>query len=242
MNEPKLFLSYNNVDRPSVVAVQKLLHARGITTFLDRDQLKPGLSWPVELEEGLRGVRAVAVFIGRELGGWQKREMSFALDRQVREEKDGYPFPVIPVLLAGADLTPCFLFLNTWIDLRGGLDSVAAAEQLVAFERAITAVAASGTSTERAGALCPYRALEVFREEHAAFFAGRTAFSRQLLDLTLKRDLVALVGPSGSGKSSQAGLVPLLRRELPSATAQNPFCRIEPKYKLGITGLRGRSL
>src|SRR5438034_7902872 len=99
MDSPALFLSYNSVDRPSVVALQKLLEARGITTFLDRDQLAPGLPWPVALEEGLRGVRAVAVFIGRELGRWQQREMWFALDRQVREEKQGHAFPVIPVLL-----------------------------------------------------------------------------------------------------------------------------------------------
>ena len=43
--------------------------------------------------------------------------MWFALDRQVREEKEGRPFPVIPVLLHGADLTPSFLFL-----IHGGSD------------------------------------------------------------------------------------------------------------------------
>ena len=212
----QLFLSYNSVDRSSVVAVQRLLEARGVTTFLDRDQLVPGLPWPQALEEGLRGVRAVAVFIGRELGGWQKREMWFALDRQVREEKQGRPFPVIPVLLGGADLTPGFLFSNTWIDLRSGLEGVAATEPLDAFKRAInaTAPAPRAAAAERAAGLCPYRGLEAFREEDAAFFAGRSALARQLLDFTLGRDLVALVGPSGSGKSSlvQAGLLPLLRR------------------------------
>jgi TIR domain len=65
MNGHALFLSYNSVDRPCVVAVQKLLGARGITTFLDRDQLVPGLPWPAALEEGLRCVRAVADFIGQ---------------------------------------------------------------------------------------------------------------------------------------------------------------------------------
>src|SRR5580658_4215333 len=115
MRALQLFLSYNSADRTSVIAVQKLLEARGITTFLDRDNLGPGLLWPQALEEGLRDVRAVAVFIGRELGGWQKREMWFALDRQVREEKQNRAFPVIPVLLQGADMTPAFLFLNTWI-------------------------------------------------------------------------------------------------------------------------------
>lgn len=80
MGERSLFLSYNSADRPAVVAVQRLLAARGITTFLDRDRLIPGLPWPVALEEGLRGASAVAVFLGHELGGWQKRELWLALD------------------------------------------------------------------------------------------------------------------------------------------------------------------
>ena len=49
----QLFLSYNSVDRSSVVAVQRLLEARGVTTFLDRGQVVPGLPWPQALEEGL---------------------------------------------------------------------------------------------------------------------------------------------------------------------------------------------
>lgn len=104
MDGPSLFLSYNSADRPGVVAVQKLLAARGITTFLDRDQLVPGLPWPA--------------------------------------------------------------------------------------------------------------ALEAFREEHAAFFAGRATFASELFKFTVGKKLVVVVGPSGSGKSSvaQAGLGPLLRR------------------------------
>lgn len=221
MDSPALFLSYNSSDRSLVVAVQKLLAARGITTFLDRDQLVPGLPWPTALEEGLRGVRAVAVFIGRELGGWQTREMYFALDRQASEEKQGRSFPVIPVLLPGADLTPGFLFLNTWIDLRSSLDLVTVAEPLKAFERAITATESTPPSlAERTRTLCPYRGLEAFREEDAAFFARRTAFANELFKFTVDKELVAVVGPSGGGKSSvvQAGLVPLLRSQMPPAT------------------------
>jgi len=177
----QLFLSYSSADRTSVIAVQKLLQARAITTFFDRDNLASGLAWPQALEQALKAVDGVAVFIGRELGGWQKREMWFALDRQVREEKEGRAFPVIPVLLQGADLTPGFLFLNTWIDLRRGLDGVFTAEALNAFERAIKAtepVRHPKDSTERVverAAICPYRGLQVFREEDAAFFVGRKA-------------------------------------------------------------------
>ena len=72
---------------------------------------------------------------------------------------------------------------------------------------AITATAPTPAATERAAALCPYRGLEAFREEDAAFFAGRTAFARQLLDFTLGKDLVAVVGPSGAGKSTIARLI-----------------------------------
>jgi hypothetical protein len=223
----QLFLSYSSADRIPVIAVQKLLQARGINTFLDRDNLVSGLPWPQALEQALRAVNGGAVFIGCELGGWQKREMWFALDRQVREENEGRPFPVIPVLLQGADLTPGFLFLNTWIDLRRGLDDVFTAEALSAFEQAIKATkpvrhyedSAVRAVEYPAAAICPYRGLQIFREEDAAFFAGRKAFAKQLLDFALGKNLVAVVGPSGSGKSSvvQAGLIPLLRREQPPA-------------------------
>src|SRR6516164_38415 len=241
----QLFLSYSSADRTSVMAVQKLLQARGITTFLDRDNLVSGLAWPQALEQALRDVAGVAVFIGSELGGWQKREIWFALDRQVRAEKEGRPFPVIPVLLHGADLTPSFLFLNTWIDLRRGIDDVFTAEALVAFEQAIKATKPVRHYEDSAvrvveypgSAICPYRGLEIFREEDAAFFAGRKAFAKQLLDFTLGKNLVAVVGPSGSGKSSvvQAGLIPLLRREQPPVNTwdaasftpgDNPFHRL----------------
>jgi WD40 repeat protein len=220
-----LFLSYNSVDRDLVQRVQKVLEARGISTFIDRDNLVVGLPWPEALEQGLRDVRAVAVFIGRQLGGYQKREMWFALDRQVREEKQGRVFPVIPVVLPAADLTPGFLFLNTWIDLRDGLRGDLAgavtAKAIDAFERAIRGEPRKQQSvaepTEASAAARPYRGLEAFREEDAAFFIGREAFSQRLLEFTLAKDLVAVVGPSGSGKSSvvQAGLLPLLRRQRP---------------------------
>jgi hypothetical protein len=149
-----LFLSYHSVDRESVQTIQRLLEARGIKTFLDRTHLVAGLPWPLALEEALREVRAVAVFLGRDgFGLWQKREIGFALDYQTQKERDGRGFPVIPVLLAGADITPGFLFLNTWLDLRQDLTQPEALEALV---RAI-----AGDATVRpasvAAPVCAYR-------------------------------------------------------------------------------------
>ncbi len=62
-------------------------------------------------------------------------------------------------------------------------------------------------------AVCPYKGLNAFREEDAAFFFGRDVFTEKLIRALDVNSLVAVVGPSGCGKSSvvRAGLVPHLR-------------------------------
>ncbi|HUV91674.1 MAG TPA: protein kinase, partial [Anaerolineales bacterium] len=69
---------------------------------------------------------------------------------------------------------------------------------------------------------CPYRGLFAFREEDAPFFFGREEFSDQLIEAVEDRSLVAVLGPSGSGKSSVvfAGLLPLLRQAAGLRAAQ----------------------
>lgn len=213
----EVFLSYHSPDRQTLLTIRDLLGARGVATFLDRENLVPGMPWPQALEEALGQAKAVVVCLGAHgIGLWQKREIGFALDRQVRGEETGVPFPVIPVLLPGADPAPGFLFLNTWIDLRR---DVAEPEMIDALARAIRGDAPEGA--DPALALCPYRGSRAFREEDQGFFFGREAYIARLLEATLSQRLVALVGLSGSGKSSlvHGGLVPLLRRQHPpSAT------------------------
>ena len=72
----------------------------------------------------------------------------------------------------------------------------------------------SGLSTETQPA-CPYRGLFAFREVDAPYFFGRELFTKQLVEAVRERPLVAVVGPSGSGKSSVifAGLLARLRPE-----------------------------
>jgi WD40 repeat protein/DNA-binding SARP family transcriptional activator/energy-coupling factor transporter ATP-binding protein EcfA2 len=59
----------------------------------------------------------------------------------------------------------------------------------------------------------PYKGLRAFAEGDAADFFGREALTRLLLDRLAAARFLALVGPSGSGKSSivRAGLIPELR-------------------------------
>jgi hypothetical protein len=69
--------------------------------------------------------------------------------------------------------------------------------------------------------ICPYRGLNAYREEDAAFFFGRGSANEpdspigQLLRKVHEQPFVMVVGRSGGGKSSLvfAGLLPALRRE-----------------------------
>ncbi len=62
---------------------------------------------------------------------------------------------------------------------------------------------------------CPYRGLFAFKEQDAHLFFGREQFTSDLVAAVKTKPLVAVVGPSGSGKSSVvfAGLIPRLRQD-----------------------------
>jgi WD40 repeat protein len=64
-------------------------------------------------------------------------------------------------------------------------------------------------------AICPYLGLSAFREKDAAYFFGREKFTDELSKTVTEKPLFAVIGASGSGKSSVvfAGLIPRLRRE-----------------------------
>ena len=62
---------------------------------------------------------------------------------------------------------------------------------------------------------CPYRGLYHFSPQDAEFFFGRDVFIEELYKAVQTRNFVAVLGASGSGKSSVvfAGLVPRLVKE-----------------------------
>jgi len=87
-------------------------------------------------------------------------------------------------------------------------------QQRILLHDATLAPAPEGASLGVTGTTNPYKGLRAFAEEDAADFFGREALEERLLDsLRAGSRLIALVGPSGSGKSSvvAAGLIPRLR-------------------------------
>ena len=207
------FISYHSRDQSQVQALAEKLRGQNLQVFLDRWYLTPGQPWPQMLEQALSACGAVAVCIGPgELGPWQQRELYSALDRQAKETG----FPVIPVLLPGAEPPLGFLKQNTWVDFRSGLAEDLPLRILAAAVRGEPPDAVLREHQfETLASVCPYKGLQFFREEDAEFFFGRDSAIVELYQSVQARQFIALVGPSGSGKSSvvRAGLVPKLRRE-----------------------------
>ena len=211
-----LFLSYNRLDRTRVDPLAEALRDRGLKVFKDDWYLRPGEPWPAALERNLAASRAVAVAVGRNgLGPWQQREAIAALDLQSRACRAGNSLPVIPVLLDQGNERQAglaFLLQNTWVEswdprvadlITGAVHGKAPAEL---YDKA---------HPDPRTRICPYRGLGVFREEDAGFYFGREPDLERLSAALDRHPLIAVVGASGSGKSSlvRAGLIPHLRRQ-----------------------------
>lgn len=138
-----VFLSHNSRDKPAIRELAELLKERGISVWLDEEQLRPGQPWQEGLEEIVATTGSAAVLVGRDgMGPWQDREMRACLSQFV-----GRGLPVIPVLLPGAPekpSLPLFLAEMTWVDLREGFH----AEGLDRLEWGITGIRPE-TRTER---------------------------------------------------------------------------------------------
>ena len=123
-----------------------------------------------------------------------------------------------------------FLSRLTWVDFRPGLDDAAAFERLVDGIRGVATVTRDEFELDDAPIVCPFRGLEVFDEEHADYFFGREALTQYLVEQLRSDRFLAVVGASGSGKSSvvRAGLVPQVRGGALPDSATWPVVIVRP--------------
>jgi WD40 repeat protein len=210
-----VFLSHNSRDKPIVERAAERLRRAGLEPWLDLWALSPGGRWQEELAAGMRASSACAYFVGPNgEGDWEREELALAVDRAALDRR----FRLFPVLLPGVpepyDRTtlPPFLATRTWVDLRRGIDDTRAFQGLVnavkgiPFGPAVPLVARDDA--------CPYRGLQTFDESHADLFFGRDGDIQAVLEQLKASRFLAVLGPSGSGKSSlvRAGVIPALRR------------------------------
>jgi energy-coupling factor transporter ATP-binding protein EcfA2 len=209
-----VFLSYNSRDHVVVERIARRLRRAGFEPWLDRWSLTPGRVWHQELGAGLDASAACAVFVGADdFGPWELEELAVALDRAARQRD----FRVFAVLLPGVgepfdpNGLPHFLRTRMWVDFRRGGNDERALQDLISAIKGVPFGSSVPIGLE--DDVAPYRGLLAFGEEDARFFFGRDREVQRLLEKLKSSRLVAVLGPSGSGKSSlvRAGLVPELR-------------------------------
>jgi hypothetical protein len=214
---PSLLISHSSRDRSAAAWVNDRLHAAGFATvFLDFDPeqgIPVGRNWERELYAQLRRADAVIFLASRAAveSRWCFAEL--ALARSLSR-------PVFPLRLE-LDASLPLLADVQWLDLTDvglvGGDSPELSRLLAALRAAgVEAVHSFAWDSSRS----PYPGLAAFEPQDAAAFFGREKETERLIDLlhpTLQCGpgrFVAIVGPSGSGKSSllRAGLIPHLAR------------------------------
>ncbi len=213
------FLSHNSEDKSVVEEIGRYLTQKaGLKVFLDKWDLIPGVPWQEELENALTDSVSCVCFIGKHgTGPWQNEEVRAAIAETVADRS----IRVVPVLLPGVKRTekesrlPPFLRRLSWVEFRHGWDEPDNLHRLVCGIKGLPpGMETTAPATANAEEItCPYRGLEVFREEDRRFFFGRDAAVQRLMTRLRDTRFLAVVGPSGVGKSSivQAGLIPRLR-------------------------------
>ncbi|MGI8686913.1 MAG: TIR domain-containing protein [Acidimicrobiales bacterium] len=207
-----VFLSYNSTDRAAVERIATRLRELRLEPWWDQWALTPGGSWQEEIVGGLQASGSCAVMVGPAgLGAWAREELAVAQNQAATDRA----FRIFMVLLPGApelsDPSLAFLSTRTWVDLRNGTADHDGLQDLVC---AITGVPRRRDVAVATDDTCPYRGLEAFEQAHADFFFGRDDDVALVVDKLKASRFLAVLGPSGSGKSSllRAGLVPVLRR------------------------------
>jgi WD40 repeat protein len=213
-----VFLSYSEADQQAALVLADALRtSAGLQLFLDRWHLIPGQPWQEEIETALAQSATVAVCVGPSgLSPWHNEQMRIAVDEAVRTRDE---MRVIPVLLPGArqDGLSGFLARRAWVDFRAGLDDAEALARLAAGIRGEAIAPGSYTLPDEPA---PYRGLLPFEAEQNRFFFGRRDETSQILTRLAQQPFLAIVGASGSGKSSliRAGVIPaLLAGALPAS-------------------------
>ena len=185
------------------------LRQAGLDVWLDLEELKPADRWMESLENALARADAFAVYVGKSgIRGWVAREVRVALERNT----DDAGFHVIPILGSGSEpeSLPFFLAQHQWLDMRAGFAEPADLKRLVGaiLKRRCETISLISPNQP------PFRGLLPFDVGHAHLFFGRDRETGELLEQLRANRFLAVVGSSGSGKSSlvRAGLVPALNR------------------------------
>jgi hypothetical protein len=207
----QIFLSYSRPDQDQVEQIAIRLDRAGYRVWYDQAELVPGDVWSDKLDQALRNSSHCLVCIGPGAARpWQREEVRTAINRAVTHVNG---FRVVPILLPdatrrpGESELPSFLTNRHWVEFKA-LDDRDAWDFLYAGLQGKPPGLRTGTAPTE---VCPYKGLDVFDIEDAPYFFGRDAVTGRILSALRERisspgrpRFYAIIGPSGTGKSSLA--------------------------------------
>ncbi|HEX8129798.1 MAG TPA: SUMF1/EgtB/PvdO family nonheme iron enzyme [Pyrinomonadaceae bacterium] len=216
-----VFLSYNGDEISAVARIADLLKSEGLEPWFDHWYTVGGDKFQEKIPEALNASLACAVFIGPHgFGNWEREELQVAQNRAAKDSN----FRLFLVLLPGVprpfdpSTSAPFLGARKWVDLSDGFDDKRALFPLICAIRGTapgprTNSFYTTSATTRYPDVCPYLGLQSFSEKDAEFFFGRDGDIQRLVEKLKATRFLAVIGPSGVGKSSlvRAGLLPGLR-------------------------------
>jgi len=230
---PFVFLacSYADSEKAIVTRLKTVLQKRGIVLWSSRHIGRQGLEQPRKaLREVVRAAQVILLIVSPEARSSRHVREALEVGRMYRR-------PVYAVWIEGEDWQECLLpdeqELPVGIDARMSDDPTLFEEVVTLLQRGwpgpeTTTASTPGASQEQgpeSRPRNPYKGLQAFRQEDHHDFFGRDAFIDKLISTlagTLRAEragkpsarLLAIIGPSGSGKSSvmMAGLLPRLQQ------------------------------
>jgi hypothetical protein len=216
-----IFISYNRQNSAFVSSVTEKIKGEIIILkelFFDQDNLEGGQVWTEAIQQALSNSDACIVFIGEQgIGNWQNKEVLTAVNKYVDSKGT---FKLIPVIIPHRDRAqvqkniPWFLSDIQWIEFFNENDPDAFQKLMVRLNEGEVLLKIDPGSI-------PYKGLDFFEVEDAPFFFGRTFdvnwifYKKLTLDLKTSSRFLAIIGDSGSGKSSfaRAGILATLKAD-----------------------------
>ncbi len=200
-----VFLCHNSMDKPEVRQIYEALKTRGFKPWIDEVDLRAGDRWRPAIEAALKGAGTAVVFVGKQSGPVQDREIDIGVDLESRSE-----LRIIPVILPGClDDSEIAGFLRgyNWVDFRkAGSDPLAklcdGIGKVEPREQPAVAVAPTTTSDARSRLIvyCQNAGLSVLR---AGIYPADTDAAVKAFAADLEQcHIVVQIDETASGESS----------------------------------------
>lgn len=225
----RVFVSYSRKNETIAERIARDLGDAGLDVWFDRRQIHGGELWEREIMRGLERAEFGIVCLSPDAiaSEWVRREV------RILHEADK---PVYPVIVSNVDAT--LAAIQTDDALRWLLDIqyiVFVDRYQAAFVDLLKSLPGGRARTvfdevDPESVPNPFKGLEAFQQRDAAFFFGREEMvARALRHLRTKRFL-AVVGASGSGKSSlvRAGIIPQIRQGALRSGETSPIIIFSP--------------